>query len=83
MSEAVSVKGMESLRELYKSGYGPSSSHTMGPVFAAKRFLRDIAGNKSVFGFFLNKSEVIFRISFHSEILKFLPQKAIQNGGGK
>ena len=31
---------------------------------------------------FLNKSEAIFRNLFHSEILKFLPQKAFQNGGG-
>lgn len=30
------VKGMESLRELYKIGVGPSSSHTMGPQRAAK-----------------------------------------------
>ena len=27
---------MESLRELYKVGNGPSSSHTMGPARAAK-----------------------------------------------
>ena len=31
-------KGMESLRELYKIGSGPSSSHTMGPEKAAKLF---------------------------------------------
>ncbi|WP_028042342.1 L-serine ammonia-lyase, iron-sulfur-dependent, subunit alpha [Candidatus Stoquefichus massiliensis] len=30
---------MESLRELYKIGVGPSSSHTMGPQRAAKRVL--------------------------------------------
>ena len=30
---------MESLRELYRIGYGPSSSHTMGPRAAAERFL--------------------------------------------
>ena len=30
---------MESLRELYRIGYGPSSSHTMGPRFASERFL--------------------------------------------
>ncbi len=29
---------MESLRELYRIGTGPSSSHTMGPHFAARRF---------------------------------------------
>ena len=30
---------MESLRYLYRFGKGPSSSHTMGPIAAAKRFL--------------------------------------------
>ena len=33
---------MQSLRYLYRIGCGPSSSHTMGPVAAAKRFLREI-----------------------------------------
>lgn len=32
---------MESLKELYRIGYGPSSSHTMGPRAAATRFLSD------------------------------------------
>ncbi len=31
---------MESIRELYKIGYGPSSSHTMGPRFATDLFLK-------------------------------------------
>ncbi len=35
---------MESIREIYKIGHGPSSSHTMGPRFAAERFLKRIAG---------------------------------------
>ena len=30
---------MKSVRNIFKIGIGPSSSHTMGPVFAAKRFL--------------------------------------------
>lgn len=30
---------MESLRQLYRIGAGPSSSHTMGPTFAASAFL--------------------------------------------
>ncbi len=29
---------MESIRELYRIGHGPSSSHTMGPRFASNRF---------------------------------------------
>ena len=29
---------MNSIKELYKIGLGPSSSHTMGPSFAAERF---------------------------------------------
>ncbi len=32
---------MESLRELYRIGYGPSSSHTMGPRRAAERFVKE------------------------------------------
>lgn len=32
---------MESLRELYKIGRGPSSSHTMGPEKAARMFLQE------------------------------------------
>ena len=32
---------MESIRELYKSGRGPSSSHTMGPFKAAVQFRRE------------------------------------------
>ena len=35
---------MKSLRQLYKIGIGPSSSHTMGPVKAAERFLRQHDG---------------------------------------
>lgn len=32
---------MQSLKYLYRIGQGPSSSHTMGPVAAAKRFLEE------------------------------------------
>ncbi len=35
---------MESLRELYKTGRGPSSSHTMGPECAVKDFMRQYPG---------------------------------------
>jgi L-serine dehydratase len=31
---------MESIKEIYKIGHGPSSSHTMGPKKAAERFLK-------------------------------------------
>lgn len=31
---------MKSIKEIYKIGTGPSSSHTMGPRFAAERFLQ-------------------------------------------
>ena len=30
---------MESIKEIFKIGYGPSSSHTMGPAIASKKFL--------------------------------------------
>jgi L-serine dehydratase len=32
---------MESIREIFKIGYGPSSSHTMGPKKAAEKFLKN------------------------------------------
>jgi L-serine dehydratase len=35
------VKGMEGIRTLYKIGRGPSSSHTLGPSYAAERFLAE------------------------------------------
>lgn len=38
---------MESLRELYRIGRGPSSSHTMGPSFAAERFRAAFPGADS------------------------------------
>ncbi|MHC4200402.1 MAG: serine dehydratase beta chain, partial [Planctomycetota bacterium] len=39
---------MQSLRELYRIGQGPSSSHTMGPRKAAEAFA---ARNRSAAGF--------------------------------
>ena len=33
---------MESILELFKTGYGPSSSHTMGPYRAARLFIKNI-----------------------------------------
>ena len=35
---------MESIKEIYKIGVGPSSSHTMGPKRAAERFLARTSG---------------------------------------
>ena len=35
---------MKSVRSIYKKGIGPSSSHTMGPVYAAKRFVAENSG---------------------------------------
>ena len=35
---------MKSLRELYRIGLGPSSSHTMGPRFAAQAFKASLVG---------------------------------------
>ena len=32
---------MESIKDLYRIGHGPSSSHTMGPRFAAERFKKE------------------------------------------
>ena len=36
--QAEQQRGMESLRELYRTGRGPSSSHTMGPERACRAF---------------------------------------------
>lgn len=33
---------MKSVREIYKIGVGPSSSHTMGPVYAINRFINGL-----------------------------------------
>ena len=38
---------MESIKEIYKIGIGPSSSHTMGPKRAAERFLKKNNGAKA------------------------------------
>ena len=38
---------MESIKEIYKIGIGPSSSHTMGPKRAAERFLKKNNGTKA------------------------------------
>ncbi|HBC86285.1 MAG TPA: L-serine ammonia-lyase [Lentisphaeria bacterium] len=35
---------MQSIKEIFKIGNGPSSSHTMGPKFAAERFKRENPG---------------------------------------
>ncbi len=34
---------MKSIKEIYKIGHGPSSSHTMGPRFAAEKFARHVS----------------------------------------
>lgn len=34
---------MKSLKELFRIGYGPSSSHTMGPRTAATRYIESHA----------------------------------------
>jgi len=43
---------MESIREIYKIGHGPSSSHTMGPAKAAKLFL-ELAPNAATYRVYL------------------------------
>lgn len=34
---------MESIRQIYRIGHGPSSSHTMGPMRAAQMFLKRVS----------------------------------------
>ena len=38
---------METIRNLFRIGYGPSSSHTMGPRNAALKFV-DMCGDRAV-----------------------------------
>lgn len=38
---------MESIREIYRIGAGPSSSHTMGPKLAAEQFRARVRGAAS------------------------------------
>ena len=47
---------MESIREIYKIGYGPSSSHTMGPKKAAETFLLS------------NKAAASFRVTLYGSL---------------
>ena len=51
---------MESLKELYKIGNGPSSSHTMGPKKAAEQFAKD---SESELGKIKMASQGLFSIS--------------------
>ena len=39
---------MHTLKELYKIGKGPSSSHTVGPMKAAKRFIDNLIDDKKL-----------------------------------
>ncbi len=39
---------MDSIRQIYRIGHGPSSSHTMGPTRAAQMFLKRIADKGAV-----------------------------------
>jgi L-serine dehydratase len=41
LTENIGVDDMKSIRDIYKIGRGPSSSHTMGPQAAAMRFARE------------------------------------------
>ena len=44
MNYALNKAIMESIKEIYKIGHGPSSSHTMGPRFAAEQFVQMVSG---------------------------------------
>ncbi|MDX8339691.1 L-serine ammonia-lyase [Draconibacterium sp. IB214405] len=47
---------MESIKEIYKIGHGPSSSHTMGPKKAAEKFLAE------------NKTAVNFEVTLYGSL---------------
>ncbi len=61
---------MESIKEIYKIGHGPSSSHTMGPKKAAERFL---AKNKKA-----NRFEIILYGSLAATGKGHLTDRAIE-----
>jgi L-serine dehydratase len=66
---------VESIKEIYRIGHGPSSSHTMGPKKAAERFL-----NK-------NKTAAKFEVTFYGSLAAtgkgHLTDKAIEDTLGK
>lgn len=66
---------MESIKEIYRIGHGPSSSHTMGPKKAAERFL---AKNPEA-----TKFEIILYGSLAATGKGHLTDKAIENTFGK
>ena len=39
---------MKSIKNIFKIGYGPSSSHTMGPSFAALNFAKSFPEAESI-----------------------------------
>ena len=49
---------MDSLKELFKIGCGPSSSHTMGPERAAKKFGKE---NENAHSSELNYTEALLQ----------------------
>ena len=62
---------MKSLKELFRIGKGPSSSHTMGPQYAAKLFLERnafAAARALDSNIFASFSEGIHRVSFDKVI---------------
>ena len=46
---------MKSIKEIYKTGKGPSSSHTMGPAKAMGIFISE---NNNVIGIEINESAI-------------------------
>ncbi|MCL2738285.1 MAG: serine dehydratase, partial [Bacteroidales bacterium] len=62
---------MESIKEIYKIGHGPSSSHTMGPQNAALKFVKD------------NLEAAAFKITLYGSLAAtgkgHLTDKAIKN----
>jgi hypothetical protein len=54
---------MKSIRDVYKIGKGPSSSHTMGPSFAMEAFVKENPENyNSILVTLYNKLSGIYRI---------------------
>ncbi|MEE4287036.1 MAG: serine dehydratase beta chain, partial [Mariniphaga sp.] len=66
---------MESIKEIYRIGHGPSSSHTMGPKKAAEKFLTK------------NKTATKFEVTLYGSLAAtgkgHLTDKAIEETMGK
>ncbi len=74
---------MKSVRNIFKTGIGPSSSHTMGPAFAAEKFLLRYSDVDSVevilYGSLAKTGEGHGTDRAVEDVFKYIPTKIIFN----